>query len=248
MYNRDGTVRRAWYDPLGWAGLDKELPPTQIPQRLEERRRELQAHRAELQQQIDALSHRLTDLGVEAAAMVGRPHLSQAYAAHQAEMETLSKELAHLRAQVAADDLLSEALDSHAAGLRAGVRPGFGGPVRAHIQRAHRPASDEGLRLSRFAELWAAVSIGLMMVAFVGLVIFARHYLVYGLTALLALLIFVEAGFRRRLPQLIVSVTNALALVGALVLLFEFFWEIVIGGVLVAGAYIMWENLRELRD
>ena len=27
MYNRDGTVRRAWYDPVGWAGLDDVTPP-----------------------------------------------------------------------------------------------------------------------------------------------------------------------------------------------------------------------------
>jgi hypothetical protein len=33
----------------------------------------------------------------------------------------------------------------------------------------------------------------------------------------------------------------------ALILLFEFFWEIVVLGVLAASGYIMWENLRELR-
>ena len=26
-YNRDGTIRQSWRDPLGWAGLDKVLPP-----------------------------------------------------------------------------------------------------------------------------------------------------------------------------------------------------------------------------
>jgi hypothetical protein len=35
--------------------------------------------------------------------------------------------------------------------------------------------------------------------------------------------------------------------VAALVLLFEFFWQIVVLAVIVAGGYIMWENLRELR-
>ena len=64
--------------------------------------------------------------------------------------------------------------------------------------------------------------------------------------ALLSLLIFVEAGFRRRLSQLVTSVTIGLAIVSSFVLLFEFFWEVVVIGVLVAGSYIMWENLREL--
>jgi hypothetical protein len=30
MYNRDGSVRRAWADPLGWSGLDKVLPPARL--------------------------------------------------------------------------------------------------------------------------------------------------------------------------------------------------------------------------
>lgn len=243
MYNRDGTVRRSWYDPLGWAGLDKEPPPDHALQRIEARYRELKAHRAGLEDSIAANSQALTGLGVEAKAMLGRPHLKKLYEAHLARIEALSRELADQRAELAADEALLEALDSHAADVQAGHK----GPLRAHIHRAHQPDTEAGLRLSRFAEWWAAVSIGLMMVAFVGLVVFARHYLVYGLTAIIALLIFVEAGFRRQLPRLISSVTNALAVVAALVLLFEFFWEAVIIAVLVAGTYIMWENVRELR-
>ena len=30
MYNRDGSVRSSWYDPVGWAGLDKVPTPTTI--------------------------------------------------------------------------------------------------------------------------------------------------------------------------------------------------------------------------
>ncbi len=243
MYNRDGTVRRSWYDPLGWAGLDKEPPPDEVLHRIEARYKELKTRRAELDDAIAANGQTLTGLGVEAAAMLGRPHLKKLHEAHLQRMESLSKELADQRAELAADEALMEALDAHAAHVQAGHT----GPLRAHIHRAHHPDSDAGLRLSRFAEWWAAVSIGLMMLGFVGLVVFARHYLVYGLTALTALLIFVEAGFRRQLPQLISSVTNALALVAALILLFEFFWEAVIVAVLVAGTYIMWENVRELR-
>jgi len=86
-----------------------------------------------------------------------------------------------------------------------------------------------------------------MMVGFIFLVLFARRYFLFGLTGLLSLIIFVEAGFRRQLPQLITSVTLALAIITALVLLFEFFWEIVVLAVLATGVYIMWENLQELR-
>jgi hypothetical protein len=243
IYNRDGTVRRSWYDPLGWAGLDKEPPPPQALRRVEQRAQDLRASRATLEQTIAEKVHELTDLGVEAAAMLGRPHLHKQYDAHRERLTALSKETAHLRQQLAEDDILLETLEAHAADLRAGVRA----PLRAHLHRAQQPASDSNQQFGRFAEFWAAISIGLMLMSFVGLMVFARHYLVYGLSALLALLFFVEAGFRRQLPQLITSVTNALALVAALVLAFEFFWEMVVLAVLVAGGYLMWENLRELR-
>jgi hypothetical protein len=243
VYNRDGTVRRSWYDPLGWAGLDKLPPPDEAPARIEERRAEIEARRAALAQTIAEKDHELMDLGLEAAAMVGHPHLKKAHAAHVEKIAALSKELQQLRAQLASDTPLLEALDRHAAQLRAGER----GPLRAHIRRAHHPASDEGLKVSRFAEIWAALSIGLMMISLVALVLFARQYLVFGLAALISLILFVEAGFRRQLPRLITSVTLGLTVVCALVLLFEFFWQIVVLAVLVAGSYIMWENLKELR-
>ena len=44
----------------------------------------------------------------------------------------------------------------------------------------------------------------------------------------------------------VTSVTLTLAVVAFLVLLYEFFWEIVVLAVLVTGAYILFENLREI--
>jgi hypothetical protein len=46
---------------------------------------------------------------------------------------------------------------------------------------------------------------------------------------------------------LVGSLVTGLAVVSALLLLFEFFWWIVVAGVLLAGVYIIWENLREIR-
>jgi hypothetical protein len=133
-------------------------------------------------------------------------------------------------------------MDLYGQQLQAGER----GPARAHIHRAHHPASDDELRLNRFAEMWAAISIGLMMIGFVGLVLFSRQYLILGLVAMVSLTVFIESGFRGQLSRLIASVTIGLAIVSALVILFEFFWLIVVVAVLIAGGYIMWENLREL--
>jgi hypothetical protein len=242
LYNRDGTMRRSWYDPLGWAGLDKVPPPDETLARLQERRTEVNARRTELVQAISQKSRELTGLGVESAAMQGCSHLKKQHAAHQEKITALSNELDQLRAQLASDEALLEAMDLYGQQLQAGER----GPARAHIHRAHRPASDDELRLSRFAEMWAAISIGLVMVGFVGVVLFSRQHLIFGLVAMVSLIAFIESGFRGQLSRLIASVTIGLAVVSALVILFEFFWLIVVLAVLIAGGYIMWENLREL--
>jgi hypothetical protein len=243
VYNRDGTMRRSWYDPLGWAGLDKVPPPAETLAKIREQKTHLVAERARLETAIADKSRELSGLGVEAAAMQGHPHLRKIFATHQDRITELSRELNQMRAELAGGEALRQALELHSAEVQAGYR----GPVRGHIRRAHHPAPEENLRLNRFAEFWAAISIGLMMLAVVGLVMFARQYLIFGLAALLALIIFVEASFRRRLAQLVNSVTVALAIVAALVLLFEFFWQIVVFVILLGGAYIIWENVRELR-
>jgi len=67
------------------------------------------------------------------------------------------------------------------------------------------------------------------------------------LITLLSVLIFIEAGFRRQLARLVDSLTIILSIVAALVLLITYFWEVTVLVVIVTGAYIMWENLHELR-
>lgn len=242
MYERDGTVRRGWYDPVGWAGLDKVAPPQLALARLRERREQILSGRSALAASIDGKSAQLTALGVEAAATSTQPHLEALSDRYRAQIATLSSELAQLRAQQAADGAVLEALDLHEERLRSGAD----GPLRAHIERAHRPFSDIELRIGGVAEFWGAISIGLLMIGFVVLVLFYRQHLVAGLVVMLSLFVFIESSVRRRLGQLINSVAIALALVSTLVLLFDLFWLIVVLVVLMAGAYIIWENLREL--
>lgn len=241
-YNRDGTVRRSWYDPVGWAGLDKVPPPDEALSHVLARRAEVEVRRRELAQEIEEKSHDLLGLGIEMQAMRDRPHLQHPFAERQQRVDALADELDRLRAELTENESLLRALDLHAGRLRAGLR----GPLRAHIRRPHRPASDVSLRFARFAEIWAAVSISVGLITFVLLFLFAPEYLLYGLLLLAAVYFFVEAGFRRQLPGLITGVTVVLSFVASLVLLYEFFWEIVVAAVVTAGAYLMWGNLREL--
>jgi hypothetical protein len=243
LYNRDGTVRRSWFDPLGWSGIEK-VPPSQDALKLVlDRCAQIDRDRANLASEIEEKSQRLTILGVEKVAMIGHPHLARIHASHQEEIDTLAEQVKSLRASYASEGVILEALKMHAEKLRAGDR----GDPRAHIHRAHHPASEVGLRLSRIAETWAAVSVGLVVLSFVGMLFFAREYLFVGLAVLLSLLVFIEAAFRRQLIRLISNLTIALAAFSAAILLIEFFWTIIVLGVILAGGYIIWENIKELR-
>jgi len=242
VYNRDGLVRRSWYDPLGWAGLDKVPPPDEMRSILTQRRQEIEASRVKIRDEIASKSAILQQLGVEAAALQAAPHLVQAHTRVVEQIIGISAEVQELRGQLALDGARLDALELHGERLDAGDR----GPMRAHIHRAHRPSLESDFPLASVAEFVAAVSIGVLMVGVVLLVVFARQYLVIGLAALIGVLIFVEAGFRRQLPRLINSLTVGLAVVSALVLTFEFFWQIVVVAVISAGVFIMWENLREI--
>jgi len=244
VYNPDGLVRRSWYDPLGWAGLDKVPPPDQAAERIAQQRQLIAERCAQLEQTIATKSRELTGLDLEAHVMLGHTHLVHLHAAHQEKITALSREINQLRAQLAGDLALAEAIEAHIQQHHDGE---FDSP-RAHIRHATHPTPAADLRLNRVAEFWAAISIGLVMVGFVALVLFARPYLLFGLVGLLSVIIFVEASFRRQLARLVDAVTIALSIVAALILLFQFFWNIVIVAVILAGGYIMWENLHELRS
>jgi len=248
MYNRDGTVRKSWYDPLGWAGLDKVPPSDVVASVTHSDLVVLREHQIDLRSEIESKSHKLQSLGVKTAALSNQPHLKKTFQAEQKQIADLSNELDSLRSELAANWAILESLSNYADRLDKGDY----GPARAHIQRAHEPASDSELRLSRAAEVWAAISIGVMLIFLVALVYlaqnsdFVRNYIVTGLVAVIALFAFLEAAFRGRLARLITTVTLVMAAVAVLVLLYEFFWPIVVLAILFTGGYILWDNLREL--
>ena len=243
MYNRDKSVNRAWYDPVGWAGLDKVPPPTETLEAVLDRRADIVSRCAALRAEIEEKSRQIKKLGAEVAAMRDRSHLDAPYEEGTRRISELSGELDRLRARLATDEAVSESLEEYAARLKAGERD----PARAHISRAHRPASEDELRVSRVAEAWAAVSVSLMLISFVGIWMFEREHLISMLVVSIALFAFAEAGFRGRLVNLVSSANIGLAVVATLVIFYEFFWQLVVAAVLVVGLYVLWDNLRELR-
>ncbi|MGH3147387.1 MAG: hypothetical protein ACRDTR_16440 [Rubrobacter sp.] len=243
MYNRNKTVSRAWYDPVGWAGLDKVPPPDEELEAALEGRAEITARCEDLRAEISGKSRELKRLGVELSAMRDSSHLDTPYQTGTRRVAELSAEVDRLRARLATDEAVSESLRGYADRLEAGER----GPARAHIARAHRPASDAELRVSRVAEAWAAASVSLVLISFVAITVFEREHLISMLVFSISLFAFVEAGFRGRLVNLVSSANIGLAVVASLVIVYEFFWQLVVAAVLVVGIYVLWDNLRELK-
>jgi hypothetical protein len=242
MYDRDKTISREWFDPVGWAGLDK------VPTRTEEldvilnRQADIEGRRVGLRSEIQEKSSQLKTLGMEAEATRGRSHLRKLHEARTQRIEEVSKEVEAIRGKLSDDEILYESLGNHAERLRNGDRP----PARAHIARATRPVSEAETRAGRVAQLWASISVAVVLTALIGIFAYQRHHLLSALVLAIAVLAFVEAGFRRRLTRFIGSANVGLAMVGALVLLQHFFWQIIVFAVVSVGLYILWDNLREL--
>jgi hypothetical protein len=242
MYNRDKTISREWFDPVGWAGLDK------VPTRAEElgvitrRRKEIEQRRDRLSSEILEKGSRLKALGMDAEASRDRSHLSKLYETQTRDIEELSTDVEALRAELSEDEVLDESLRDHAERLRSGERP----PAQAHMSHPARPVSETETRAGRVAQLWASISVAAVLLTLFVIFAYERQHLLSALVFAIAVFAFIEASFRRRLTRFMVSANIALAIVGALVLIQHYYWQIIVLAVLGVGFYILWENLQEL--
>lgn len=241
MYNRDGSPRGAWYDPLSFTGLDKVPPPPRAMELLEQERAAIADRQAELQEAIPAKARELQTMGVELRGMEGSPHLARLYAALEKESAELAAQVKGLRREHSENAALLEGLAFHLDQLRRGQK----GDPRSHIQHLAAPVKAEA-RFSGAAERWAAVSLSLVLFAIAALVFFAPNYFWGGLAVILLTFLLLESILRGALVTTLARLSVVLAMAAAVILFFHF-WKYVIVGLLVAmGIYLLFERLREL--
>ncbi len=241
-FNRDGSIRRTWHNPLGWAGLQKVKPPGEMGNVL---RAELESLReAQIRDEAEASVQReqTAQIYVRSRALRDQPHLDNAYHTTWADMRAAERRLNHLLDTIAEREEIIIACERQLAQVESGDY----GDARAHIRRVHQPQSAEEIRVSALAESWAAFSVGLLLVGFVLLYLTTAHW-VLGLAGLIGLFVLIEALFQREIEPLVVRVTLALSIAATMVLLYTFFWEIAITGVMAVGVLIIADNVRELR-
>ena len=214
-YNRDGSIRKAWYSPLGWAGLDKVPSPNKALTMVNSRIHAIDMEQERLFAAASAKQQELFRLGLETSAMRFHAHLQDDFARAQEALETVSVELDALKLKIEENNTMKEVNTDYRELLKRGEKD----PQRNHIRHAQQPETAKSIRLGSIAETWSAVSIGITLIGIVLLALFAQEYLIFGLAQLIALVVFIEAGFRRQLGSLIKAVTIALAVVSSLVFL-----------------------------
>lgn len=243
MYNRDGSPRGSWYDPLGFAGLDKVPPPPELQPMLSDNCAKVSQRQKELERLIPTKAAELQEKGARQKGMEGHPHLAKLFVALEKEINTLSAEVRSLRREQSENTALLQGLTRRLELIRAG---GSDNP-RAHIHILACPDDPSlVLRFDRAAETWAAVSLSLLLFALAVLIFFAPGYIWASLAVILILFAVTESFLRGAFVRTVGGVTLILAMVAA-VILFIHFWKAVIVVALVAmGIWLMYHRLREL--
>jgi hypothetical protein len=246
-YERNGSVRLSWSDPLGWAGLLKVSPTSEeLGPPLRERVTMLKGDLATHDRAIAAKLAELRRVAAEVRSLEAHGRAGTLTQSRRAEMVTLE---AKLEAEIAVRTSAAEELDIHLDTLR--HPPGPDGP-QAHL--AHKPerrTKEQLQRRTRFLRLWAAVSTPLLL-AMVPVILLAQPLAVITTIAVFGyVFLAVEAVAWRRLLSFLAS-TLLLAAVAAVVLLLveviPQYWKSGVSALFAAAALaLLVGNLGDLR-
>lgn len=242
MFDRDGTPRRSWNDPLGWVGLDGAPTPVTERETLERRRGELLARQSEIDAEIETEVAQLERVGLDLAVLAAQPYLPGAQRELTERRSDLRRHLTALRDEHAECNVLLDAIQERESRLDRGISD----PPRAHILNLAVPVPEPGYRMRRVAEVWSALSIAVLTLAVLGLFLVDHERLAPHLLVVVIGFLLVDALLHRQVRSLVSGLAVVLAVVCVGVLIFELAWEILLGVVLAAVLYLAWSNVREV--
>ncbi|HEY3336743.1 MAG TPA: hypothetical protein VGK16_16055 [Candidatus Limnocylindrales bacterium] len=241
-YTREGTVRQAWNDPLGFVGLAGSPTPAEARGVMVQRIAELEAERAAMEAEADRLARDLPKLGIEVRALQQATGAVAYRQRRVAELQAGEARLAGLRASAAELEASigagTDYLGRHDAGLH--------GDPRAHLAHAATPEPPDQMKRRVFAETWAALSVGVLVIALAAILWF--RLLPIASTLLLVILgyLAIESFAQRQVESLLLRVTVALAAISAVLLGYHFLRELVLLGLGALGLFILLDNAGEL--
>lgn len=241
-YNRDGTVRQSWNDPFGFAGLGKVAPPFRQPDQIRRRIDELEVEATQVSADAERLTGELPGLELEVRSLTGSGNTASLLNDRATALAIGDTELATLKARQASITDTIEALLRELADMEAGD---LGDPQR-HLQHPHRPVPPEDTRYNVIIELWSAVSVGLLLLVITGLVFFRMVPWWGAFLVGIGGYVVIEASLRRRLTTLMLRSVLVLAVISAVVLVYDFRLDLVLAAVAGLALIVVADNVREV--
>ena len=234
-YERDGSVRACWADPVGWAGLDKEPPsPKAERQAIEDRLAELDRAIAAAGEQIDTLGDTLRGAQAGLRALRGlRPAGPEAQPERPAGLEGPIGDLRRRRRA------LTDERAALARALVSGLRPD--GP-HAHLRHRALPNVDPAHTRRRVLRMWSATSASFLLAGLAVIVLGRAGALLPALAGLAFVMLCVEAFARGHLVQFVaglLAVAFVVALAWAVAVAALGNWREVVAAVLALSALVL---------
>ena len=228
-YERDGSVRLSWSDPVGWAGLDKEAPsPLAEQQAVAGRIAELDAELAAVTAELDDLGDELrrTRAGIRALGGTGARR-------DPAGLAALETSLRQVRARRQA---LAEEREALARALVHGLPRE---DPHAHLRHRALPNVDPARTRTRVLRIWSAVSATVLLTGLALVILGQFGALVPAVGGLAVVMLCAEAFARGHLVQFVTGLLTV-AVVAAAVFLAAWaalgHWRSALAVLLILGA------------
>ncbi len=242
MYNRDGTPRSSWYDPLGFAGLEDVPCPRDALPLLEKNCAELTARQSELNSLIPEKVDELQALGVRLTSLEDQPHLAREYGTLQKKIATVTDAVHGMRRECSENQAVLESMNDRLGKLKQGIAD----DPQAHIRFLAAPVKATHMRFARVAQAWAAISLSALLFAIVALLLLAPRFLPAGLAVITLLFIVIESFLRGAFIHTVGEVTVLLAVIAAVIIFLHFWFWILIAALLAMASFLLFQRLREL--
>ncbi len=242
MYNRDGTPRSSWYDPLGFAGLEKVPSPNDAVPILEKNCSDLNDRQATLEELIPEKVEELQTLGVRLKSLENQPHLAREHGNLHKKVLEVTDEVHGMRRERSENAAMLESMQARLEKLKQGIPD----DPRAHIRFLTAPVRTAQMRFARVAQGWAAISLSALLIAIVALLLLGPRYLLAGLAVITLLFIVIESFLRGAFAHTVGEVTVLLAVVAAVIIFLHFWFWILILALLAMSGFLLWQRLREL--
>ncbi len=241
-YTRTGTVRQSWNDPLSFVGLAGSPTPAATRQVMVERIQALREERVGVESEAEGLAATLPPISVEIGALSQSSGVEGYAERRRQELQDGEAKLAGLRSRSAELRAAVAASEAYLARADAGWR----GDPRGHLSHAAAPEPPDQTRRRIFAETWAALSVGVLVLTLAAILWF--HLLPVGPTVALLVIgyLAIESFAQRNVETLLLRVTVGLAAVSAILLGSYYARELVLLGLGALGVFILLDNIREL--